>query len=107
MFLSTREDSTRSRDPDVPPPVSPDRPFMDATHRSPDDLRAELERLTDPGLDDAEASVREARDELLVTVTPLVERLDVPTRARRGAAQLAAAGGGVMLLVLVLRRWST
>jgi hypothetical protein len=94
-----------SRDPDVPP-VSPDRPFVDATDRSPEDLRAELEQLTDPLLDDAEANVRQVREELRVTVSELVERLAVPTRARRGAARLTAAGAGVLLLVLVFRRWS-
>ncbi len=108
-----------SRDPDVPP-VSPDRPFVDATDRSPDDLRAELEQLDNPGLDDAEANVREAREELRATVSELAERLDVPAHARRGATQardtvvatarthirLIAAGAGVLLLALVLRRRS-
>lgn len=108
-----------NRDPDVPP-LSPDRPYVDAADRSPEDLRAELEQLDDPGLDDAEASVREAREELRATVSELAERLDVPANARRGAARaqdtivaaaraharLIAAGAGVVLLALVLRRRS-
>jgi Protein of unknown function (DUF3618) len=108
-----------SRDPDVPP-VSPDRPYVDATDRTPEDLRAEIEQLNDPGLDDAEANVRRAREELRATVSELAERLDVPAHARRGAARardaavaaaraharLIAAGTGVLLLALVVRRRS-
>ena len=109
-----------SHDRDAPP-VSPDRPFVDATDRSADDLRAEIEQLTDPALEDAEATMREAREDLRATVTELADRLNVPARAGRRAARardaavsavrahagLIGAGAGVALLAVVLHRVRT
>ncbi len=73
--------------PDVPP-VSPDRPVVDGRDRSPDDLRAEVQRHSDADLQEAQQNAQQRRAELGETVAELAARLDLPTRARSRGARI-------------------
>lgn len=111
-------------------PLAPDRPYVDGTTASPEELRAEVERLRD----EDRQHVDELREEVGDSVAELAARLDVKSRVtvkkdeavatvhqqadRARTAALDGAGtalsnpgplfGGlaalVVLLVVVLRR---
>jgi hypothetical protein len=99
--------------------VAPDRPVVDGTKVSADELRAQVEVLDD----DTRARVEELREQVGDTVGELAKRLDVPAQwrarrdqligdVRRGAsdaarspAVLTLAGVAALVLVAVARRW--
>lgn len=98
-------------------PVAADRPVVDATSVSPDELRAEVEQaqVADP------RHVEELRADVADTVQELSARLDVPTRvkqqasanlqagrevARENPGVLAAAGASLALVVILVWRRS-
>lgn len=72
----------KNRDDDAEPaaavPVAADRPFVDGTEKSPEEIRAEVEVLSEERLQDVE----ELRADLGDTVEELAARLDVPARVR-------------------------
>jgi hypothetical protein len=92
--------------------VAEDRPYVDGSHRSPAELRAELRELADPEVQ----RVDEARDELAATLTELRSRLDPRPRLRALGDRvlavatrppvLAGVGGAALLLILARRRRS-
>ncbi|MFC5950275.1 hypothetical protein ACFQH9_18575 [Pseudonocardia lutea] len=55
-----------------------DRPVVDGTRATPEELRAEVERLSD----ERRQEVEELREEVGASVHELAERLDVPSRAK-------------------------
>jgi hypothetical protein len=88
--------------------VAVDRPYVDGTTRSPDELRREARELSDPEVQ----RVEEAREELAATLVELRTRLDPRPRLRAaGERALTAATrppvlaglGGAALLVLLAR----
>ena len=98
-------------------PVAADRPEVDATSVSPDELRAEVEqaRAVEP------QRVEELRADVADTVQELSARLDVPSRVKQQASAnlqatrevareypgvLAAAGASIALVVITLWRRS-
>jgi hypothetical protein len=114
------------RDADGPgvekvPPLAADRPFVDGTAASSEELRAEVERLTD----EDRQHVDELREELGDSVAALAEKLDVGARVRArkdealvavqerataarekpgAVAALTAVVALLVLLVVLLRR---
>lgn len=90
----------------VPPPAD-DRPVVDGTAMSPEELRAEVAKLTD----ERRAHVDEQRERVGDTVEALAARLD--GGARRAGRRLvtgvgaAVAAATVLLLVLARRRRGT
>jgi ElaB/YqjD/DUF883 family membrane-anchored ribosome-binding protein len=63
-------------DPDEAPPLAADRPFVDGTAVSPEELRAEVERLSNEDLQ----HVADLREEVSDSVAELASRLDVKAR---------------------------
>jgi ElaB/YqjD/DUF883 family membrane-anchored ribosome-binding protein len=63
--------------PDVPP-LAPDRPVVDGTEKSSEEIRAEVDQLAA----DEQRRVDELRAEVGDTVGELAARFDVPARAR-------------------------
>ena len=121
-------------DPDAAPPLAADRPYVDGSTASPDELRAEVERLSNEERQhvddlreevgeslaalasrfDVKARVAERKDEAVVAAHLQVDRAriavaDGAVAARDTARQnpglvAAAAGSLVVLLVLLFRR---
>jgi ElaB/YqjD/DUF883 family membrane-anchored ribosome-binding protein len=121
-------------DPDAAPPLAADRPYVDGTAVSPEELRAEVERLSN----EEQQHVDDLREEVGDSIAELASRLDVKSRmaekkdeavatvhqkvdrarvavadsagvardtARQKPALLAGVAAGlVLLLVVVLRR---
>jgi ElaB/YqjD/DUF883 family membrane-anchored ribosome-binding protein len=98
-------------------PVAADRPVVDATSVSPDELRAEVEQ----GQEVEPRRVEELRADVADTVQELSARLDVPSRVKQQASAnlqatrevarenpgiLAAAAASVALVVIGLWRRS-
>lgn len=108
-------------DPDAPP-VAVDRPVVDGTARSSDDLRAEVRRHGDPDRNLLRDNAR-IREDLGATARELAARLDVRARSRAEATRLRdtaltagrahtglLAGAGAVaavVLAVVLRRART
>jgi hypothetical protein len=63
-------------EPDGAPPLAPDRPFVDGTAVSADELRAEVERLSN----DERQHVDDLREEVVDSVAALASRFDVKAR---------------------------
>jgi ElaB/YqjD/DUF883 family membrane-anchored ribosome-binding protein len=63
-------------DPDEVPPLAADRPYVDGTAVSAEELRAEVERLSD----DDRQHVDDLREEVVDSVAELASRLDVKAR---------------------------
>jgi MYXO-CTERM domain-containing protein len=75
-------------DPDAAPKLAADRPYVDGTASSPDELRAEVERLSNEDLQ----HVDDLREEVGASVAELASRLDVKARvAERKDDAVAAA----------------
>jgi transposase-like protein len=121
-------------DPDDAPPLAADRPYVDGTAATPEELRAEVRRLSD----EDRQHVDDLREEVGDSVAALASRFDVKARvsgkrddavatvqqqvgraraaavegavvakdtARQKPGVLAAAGAALLvLLVVVLRR---
>jgi ElaB/YqjD/DUF883 family membrane-anchored ribosome-binding protein len=98
-------------------PVAADRPVVDGTSVSPDQLRAEVEQTQDIDT----RPVEELRADVADTVQELSARLDVPSRVKQQASAnlqatrevarenpgiLAAAAASVALVVIALWRRS-
>jgi ElaB/YqjD/DUF883 family membrane-anchored ribosome-binding protein len=98
-------------------PVAADRPVVDGTSVSPDELRAEVEQAQGP----EPRRVEELRADVADTVQELSARLDVPSRVKQQASAnlqatrevarenpgiLAAAAASVALVVIALWRRS-
>ncbi|WP_433504890.1 hypothetical protein ACQP04_36000 [Pseudonocardia halophobica] len=95
-------------------PQEDDRPVVDGTRATPEELRAEVERLTDERRQEAD----ELREDIGATVHELAERLDVPSRAKArlrsvppvawaGAAGAAALVTGLVMLLKARRNAPT
>jgi hypothetical protein len=91
-------------------PQEDDRPVVDGTRATPEELRAEVDRLSD----ERRQEVDELRDDIGATVHELAERLDVPSRAKAslrtvppatwaGVAGAVAAVTGLIVLLKVRR----
>jgi hypothetical protein len=65
-------------DRDAAPPLDPHRPYVDGTAASPEQLRAEVDQLSEEHVERVEA----AREELAATLTELTNRLDPRPRAQ-------------------------
>jgi ElaB/YqjD/DUF883 family membrane-anchored ribosome-binding protein len=121
-------------DPDVAPPLAADRPFVDGTAASPEELRAEVERLSNEEQQhvddlreevgdsiaelasrlDVKARVAEKKDDVVATVHQKADRARAAVAGGAGAAKDTArqkpgllagvAAGLLVLLVIVLRR---
>ncbi|MCW2716695.1 hypothetical protein [Pseudonocardia sp.] len=99
----------------APAPIAPDRPVVDGTATSSDQLRAEVEQESG----ECRAQVEELREEIAGTATELMTRLNVPARVgANGRASLArfrhgpwgalrspaVAVGAALLVLTVVRR---
>jgi hypothetical protein len=77
-------------------PVAPDRPVVDGTAKTPDEIRAEIAELSDERLQ----HVEEVREELAESIEEIAARLDVPARvqARKDAtvAEIRTRGNEVI-----------
>ena len=73
-------------------PVAADRPVVDGTTATPEQLRTEVDQARDPD----QERVAQLRSEVAGTAEELAARLDVPARLRAGreetVARLRAAG---------------
>jgi hypothetical protein len=90
------------------PPVDPDRPYVDGTAASPEQLRAEVDQLSDEHVERVEA----AREELAATLTELTGRLDPRPHVQALGQRVVAAvrqpvvlgsAAALALLVVLLR----
>jgi hypothetical protein len=131
---SQRDTGSDDVDPDAAPPLAADRPFVDGTAASPEELRAEVERLSN----EERQHVDDLREEVGDSLAELASRFDVKSRvagrkdqavatahqqadrartavtesavaakntARQNPGVLAGLGAAVLLvLVIVLRR---
>lgn len=95
-------------------PKEDDRPVVDGTRATPDELRAEVERLTDERRQEAD----ELREDIGATVHELAGRLGVPSRAKTrlravpptawaGVAGTAAVVAGLVVLLKTRRNAPT
>src|SRR5689334_13179996 len=75
---SGRDTDDAGADVEKAPPLAADRPFVDGAATSSEELRAEVERLTD----EDRQHVDELREELGESVAALAEKLDVGARVR-------------------------
>ncbi|MEU7811572.1 hypothetical protein [Pseudonocardia sp. NPDC049154] len=91
-------------------PQEDDRPVVDGTRATPEELRAEVERLTDERRQEAD----ELREDIGATVHELAGRLDVPARTKArlrsvptaawaGVAGAAAFAAGLVVLLKARR----
>jgi hypothetical protein len=69
------------------PPLADDRPFVDGTAASPEELRAEVERLSN----EERQHVDDLREEVGDSLAELASRLDVKTRVAERKAEAIAA----------------
>ena len=86
---ASREDTgSDGSDPDAAPPLAADRPFVDGTTASPEELRAEVERLSN----EDRQHVDDLREEVGDSIAELASRFDVKSRvAERKDDAVAAA----------------
>jgi ElaB/YqjD/DUF883 family membrane-anchored ribosome-binding protein len=63
-------------DPDAAPPLAAERPYVDGAHASPEELRAEVERLSN----EERQHVDDLREEVGDSIAELASRLDVKAR---------------------------
>jgi ElaB/YqjD/DUF883 family membrane-anchored ribosome-binding protein len=73
---SQRDTGPDELDPDAGPPLAADRPYVDGTAQSAEELRAEVERLSN----EDRQHVDDLREEVVDSVAELAARLDVKTR---------------------------
>jgi transposase-like protein len=99
-----RDSGADGVDPDDVPPLAADRPFVDGTAASPEELRAEVDRLSN----EERQHVDDLREEVGESVAALASRFDVKARVagkrddavatvqqQVGRARTAAAEGAV------------
>jgi transposase-like protein len=63
-------------DPDAAPPLAPERPYVDGSEASPEELRAEVERLSN----EERQHVDDLREEVGESLAELASRFDVKAR---------------------------
>ena len=104
MSEVVRDSGADGVDPDDVPPLAADRPFVDGTAASPEELRAEVNRLSN----EERQHVDDLREEVGESVAALASRFDVKARVagkrddavatvqqQVGRARTAAAEGAV------------
>jgi len=104
MSEVVRDSGADGADPDDVPPLAADRPFVDGTAASPEELRAEVDRLSN----EERQHVDDLREEVGESVAALRSRFDVKARVAEkrddtvatvqqqvGRARTAAAEGAV------------
>ena len=104
MSEVVRDSGADGVDPDDAPPLAADRPFVDGTAASPEELRAEVDRLSN----EERQHVDDLREEVGESVAALASRFDVKARMagkrddavatvqqQVGRARTAAAEGAV------------
>ena len=104
MSEVVRDSGADGVDPDDVPPLAADRPFVDGTAASPEELRAEVDRLSN----EERQHVDDLREEVGESVAALASRFDVKARVagkrddavatvqqQVGRARTAAAEGAV------------
>jgi transposase-like protein len=104
MSEVVRDSGADGVDPDDVPPLAADRPFVDGTAASPEELRAEVNRLSN----EERQHVDDLREEVGDSVAALASRFDVKARMvgkrddavatvqqQVGRARTAAAEGAV------------
>ena len=104
MSEVVRDSGADGGDPDGVPPLAADRPFVDGTAASPEELRAEVDRLSN----EERQHVDDLREEVGESVAALASRFDVKARVagkrddavatvqqQVGRARTAAAEGAV------------
>ena len=104
MSEVVRDSGADGVDPDEVPPLAADRPFVDGTAASPEELRAEVDRLSN----EERQHVDDVREEVGESVAALASRFDVKARVagkrddavatvqqQVGRARTAAAEGAV------------
>jgi hypothetical protein len=104
MSKVVRDSGADGVDPDDVPPLAADRPFVDGTAASPEELRAEVDRLSH----EERQHVDDLREEVGESVAALASRFDVKARVAEkrddavatvqqqvGRARTAAAEGAV------------
>jgi transposase-like protein len=104
MSEVVRDSGADGADPDGVPPLAADRPFVDGTAASPEELRAEVDRLSN----EERQHVDDLREEVGESVAALASRFDVKARVagkrddavatvqqQVGRARTAAAEGAV------------
>ena len=104
MSEVVRDSGADGVDPDDVPPLAADRPFVDGTAASPEELRAEVDRLSN----EERQHVDDLREEVGDSVAALASRFDVKARMagkrddavatvqqQVGRARTAAAEGAV------------
>ena len=105
MSEVVRDSGADGVDPDGVPPLAADRPFVDGTAASPEELRAEVDRLSN----EERQHVDDLREEVGESVAALASRFDVKARVagkrddavatvhqQLGRARTAAADGAVL-----------
>ena len=76
MSEVVRDSGADGADPDGVPPLAADRPFVDGTAASPEELRAEVDRLSN----EERQHVDDLREEVGESVAALASRFDVKAR---------------------------
>jgi ElaB/YqjD/DUF883 family membrane-anchored ribosome-binding protein len=85
---SQQDTGSDGLDPDAAPPLAADRPYVDGTAASPEELRAEVERLSN----EERQHVDDLREEVGESIAALASRLDVKARvAERKDEAVSAA----------------
>ena len=81
MSEVARDSGADGVDPDDAPPLAADRPYVDGTAASPEELRAEVERLSH----EERQHVDDLREEVGDSVAALASRFDVKARVAEQA----------------------
>jgi hypothetical protein len=84
--------------------MADDLPYVDGRAATPEELRAEVARQSDPQME----RIHELQEDLAVTVGELSSRLDVRSRVAQGlsrARPVLIAIGALVAGVVLARRW--
>jgi hypothetical protein len=84
--------------------MADDLPYVDGKAATPEELRAEVARQSDPQMQ----RIHELQDDLAITVGELSSRLDVRSRIVQGlsrARPVLIAIGALLAGVVLVRRW--
>src|SRR5690348_9233871 len=84
---ASQQDTGSDDDPAAAPPLAADRPFVDGTSMSAEELRAEVDRLSS----EERQHVDDLREELGDSVAALASRLDVKSRVSEKTDEAVAS----------------
>lgn len=84
-------DGTRGAERAAGVPPAPDRPFVDGTTRSSEEIREEVRSEVEVLADERRRQIEELREAVADTVEELVGRMDVPARLRAGKDETVTA----------------